>query len=661
MCLDHNVAGVNMTQAKDQEIQDERTAQKQYAKVLRDRANRPSPYQGPRNGLWTGSGIPKRREVFKDELIGRVALVQPDEDVLDGGSDFYIGETYANVNGINVFGWTTPIACTFFGGSDHHPLCDDVAVVRAFRREDGQIVDLIDERLRDDAPAQPFKKRELTIPVPPRRPALPLPTNSASEVSVVPPSFTEEQDRTPPRVTPVPDSATAGAGRELPRLRAEPLLRAQLLAPRTKSLAPVLSTLQPDQYDLVTLPAMDSVIIEGHPGTGKTIVASHRAAYLVNEEIPPENALDGNVLLVGPTTGYSRHVRQVISRLAGGTQRIRVMSLAELADHIIGANRAPHVGSSRTYHDVGWELAKFARSAIAKLRAAKGITPTAEQTYEYLRGSPATLTRDRDWSQYLRQLPPFKEALTLRVHAPLLAFIKWEISKPADLNFVEHIIVDEAQDVTPLEWLLLDEINEADAWTILGDLNQRRSDHTLSSWAPVLDVIAIDPKTPIRTMRRGYRSTKPILEFANKLLPRDQRKFHALQELGPEPLVRKVRPKELGDTTLRQVQRLNASYPAGTIAVISPSLASVTAALRSAGWRVSTGDSQQWEKDGNEVTVALPDTARGLEFDAVVVLEPADFPENFGRKGPLYTALTRANRELCIVHARPLPDELRQR
>ena len=121
---------------------------------------------------------------------------------------------------------------------------------------------------------------------------------------------------------------------------------------------------------------MDSVIIEGGPGTGKTIVASHRAAYLVNEETPAENGLDGDVLVVGPTTGYSRHVRQVIAKLAGDTQRVKVLSLHELADLIIGGRKAPHGGTSRSYHDVDWKLAKFARSAINKLKAAKGQTLT---------------------------------------------------------------------------------------------------------------------------------------------------------------------------------------------------------------------------------------------------------------------------------------------
>lgn len=54
-----------------------------------------------------------------------------------------------------------------------------------------------------------------------------------------------------------------------------------------------------------------------------------------------------------------------------------------------------------------------------------------------------------------------------------------------------------------------------------------------------------------------------------------------------------------------------------------------------------------------------PYDARGLEFDAVVVLEPADFPNNVGRQGVLYTSLTRGNKELVVLHMKPLPNELR--
>lgn len=641
------------------ELADEQTTQKQYRKVLNEEAAKPLVYNGPANGRWTRTGVPARRKVGAGDLLGRIALVRPDQDLLDGGSDFYIGESYANVNGVNVFGWANPIASTFFRGAGEHYLCNDVAVVRALISRAGNVVDFIDETVRRDAPANPFRKRGLNIPAPPTRPKLPtLIQATAPEPVAEPTSATPGPESTEPTPTsPQPVNNTAS----LPPLRAEGLLRQQLAAPRTRSLTPVLSTLQPDQYDLVTRPAMDSIIIEGQPGTGKTIVASHRAAYLVNEETPPENTLDGRVLVVGPTVGYSRHVREVINRLAGPTDRIKVLSLPELINKLIGIKREPRSLQTRTWHDGDWQLVRLARSALARLKAGNGLTPTPEAIYEHLRTQTRSVTTDPEWSRYLQNLPPYKTALLNERHAPLIAFLKWEVLRPNEFSGVEHVIVDEAQDVTPLEWYLLDEINEADTWTILGDLNQRRSDHTLNSWSSVLEVIAIEENTPIRRMERGYRSTKSILEFANRLLPRRHRKLFALQEIGPEPRILKVSAKDLANQTVAEIARLADVHSAGTLAVISLSPRQIIKALRAHGWVNAPFDEPLWQNGSREVRVTTIDEARGLEFDAVVVVEPSDFPLNFGRHGALYTALTRANRELSVVYSRSLPDALRNR
>lgn len=112
---------------------------------------------------------------------------------------------------------------------------------------------------------------------------------------------------------------------------------------------------------------------------------------------------------------------------------------------------------------------------------------------------------------------------------------------------------------------------------------------------------------------------------------------------------------------LRHVTRLLAAYAHGTFAVITADPKAAEATLRQAGWAKSQSDPFTWQHSGREVTVAHPDAARGLEFDGVVLVEPADFPQNLGRQGPLYTALTRPNRELAVVHTKPPPDRLRKR
>ncbi|WP_197497680.1 AAA family ATPase [Mycobacterium sp. 1274756.6] len=634
------------TARKNLELEDERTTQKRYTNALREKSKRSSAYQGPRNSLWTGAGVPTRREVKSGELAGRVALVGPDEWVLEGQSDFYIGEHHAELDGIQVFSWTAPIACTFFRGNDHHKLCDDVAVIRTFVHRNGRLIDLSDEVVRSDAPDRPFAKRGLTIPAPPSMPKppvrdVPKPTPPAADAPA-----DQEHDH---------DHGPSG-------IRAEEALRAQLQAPRTKGLSSVLATLQPDQYDLVTVAARDNMIIEGKPGTGKTIIAAHRAAYLVNDETPAEKKLKGNLLLIGPTPGYSKHVIDVINRLAPGSNQIRVLSLPELWQHILGLDFQPVGDISSTSRDVDWKLVRFLRTAIRRVRTSNGgAALSPEQVYEYMRANSAAIARDPEWSEYLSGLPEYKHALMMRAHSPLLAYIQWEVNPPTDLAGITHIVIDEAQDVTPLGWLLLDEINVADTWTVLGDLNQRRSDHTPTNWPEILDLIAIAEDTPVRQLAIGYRSTRPILEFATRLLPPGERAITAFQQDGPAPTVEKVRPAELGNAIADQVERLLTAYPLGTVAVIGPDTGVARRTLRARGWVGSMHDPSPWERDGREVTVLDPDSARGIEFDAVVVVEPAAFRQNRGHQGPLYTALTRANRELVVVHSRALPEPLRRR
>lgn len=80
--------------------------------------------------------------------------------IIEGNSEFYIGERHcSDLDGVEVFGWAAPVACTFFRGKKHHALCDEVAVVRAFVHRTGEIVNFEDEKVRDDAPAEPFLRR----------------------------------------------------------------------------------------------------------------------------------------------------------------------------------------------------------------------------------------------------------------------------------------------------------------------------------------------------------------------------------------------------------------------------------------------------------------------------------------------------------------------
>lgn len=535
---------------------------------------------------------------------------------------------------------------------NHHEWCHDVAVLRSFLHRAGEIIDFADDVLRADQPSEPFRRRGLTIPA-----------RSATRRLRQRKQAPATTQQTPPAEVRTTDASPTSA------IRAEQLLRSQMAAPRAKSLAPVLSTLQPDQYDLVTSPAAGSILVEGQPGTGKTIIASHRAAWLINQDNAAQgavNTLDGDVLLVGPTDGYVNHVRSVINRLTGNSARVLVRSIPQLAREIAPGIPPNSKGrASSTWRSVDAELGRLILKAIAELQSAHGTSPSAEEAFEYFRSNGnrrAPLTLDSDWIAYLDGIPEFKTALEFRVAEPLISFLTWQIAPPRRLANIHHIIVDEAQDVNPLEWQLLRCINNTGSWTIIGDLNQRRSDHTVTSWDQARELLGVKPGAlEIRRLERGYRSTRPILAFANRLLPETERELLAFQHEGPAPTILRTAEGKLPDIVLSEIRRLRAAYPAGTLAVIGTDLIAVQTRLRRDGWKAANTSSTEWLKDGKTVSLLHHDAARGLEFDAVVVIEPASFPKNFGRRGPLYTALTRPNRELSLVHSQPLPDELKAR
>ena len=108
-------------------------------------------------------------------------------------------------------------------------------------------------------------------------------------------------------------------------------------------------------------------------------------------------------------------------------------------------------------------------------------------------------------------------------------------------------------------------------------------------------------------------------------------------------------------------------HPGGSVAVIAwdqGRVQEVESLFFKDGWRRDSSAEGRVLRRGLgtvRLTVGRPVEVRGLEFDAVVVVEPADFKQSMGRHGELYTSLTRANKELAIVHSKAMPRELKGR
>lgn len=618
--------------------------------------------------------MPPEERARNGEIVGRVALEQP-EAILDGKRDFYIGTEKLSGNGFEVFSWAAPVAATYYRGDrvsrvsrEPHEWCDQVAAVRVFAHAKGELSDFQDEIDVEEDVTALFPPLSVEIP---RAPSRPVVRAAKPATAIGSPEQGPESDEGLPSASPAPTTQRPPAPAVKvpgPALRAPDLLRRQLAAPKSGSMSAVLSTLQTDQYDAIVRDAGESQILQGHPGTGKTVIAAHRAAYLLSPDSPEESRAKGTVLVLGPTVEYVEHIASTLGRLIDDPERCEVKALPVLLDELAGLNESSEPTESIRYTDVDLGLADLIDEAFktAKRNVGEGEQVTAADVYYELVNfliDPPNGVLEKEWAEHLRELPKSYEEIRrqrLRRHRGLLAYIGARTTRRPNPG---HVIVDEAQDITPIEWRALAWLGNRGGWTILGDLNQRRTDHTFSSWDGVTDILAIEDeegRAPVRVLERGYRSTGQIISFANQLLSRGERSLYSLQQDGEVPTVTRITGgQSVIEAGIAAAVALVDRVGQGTVAIISPHKLAVTTALGKQGWQTASRGSAIWTDGSRKLRVLVPERARGLEFDGVVVIEPAEFPENFGRQGVLYTALTRANRYLTVVHRKPLPGGLK--
>ncbi|MFP5320670.1 MAG: HelD family protein [Acidimicrobiia bacterium] len=203
------------------------------------------------------------------------------------------------------------------------------------------------------------------------------------------------------------------------------------------------------------------------------------------------------------------------------------------------------------------------------------------------------------------------------------------------------VLVDEAQDLSPMAWRMVARTCPNQAMTIVGDLAQGTAPWSPSSWDDV--VRWIGPRHPARRheLHVNYRTPTEITAWADPLSAAPGR-ARAVRSTGHEPEAVAVGPDDLGAAAGRQARALVERRPEGTVAV-------VCAASRAAEVRPHLDEG---------IELHAPDTVKGLEFDGVVVVEPAELVGGPAGTAPLYIAMTRATTHLTLVHASPLPAPL---
>lgn len=221
-----------------------------------------------------------------------------------------------------------------------------------------------------------------------------------------------------------------------------------------------------------------------------------------------------------------------------------------------------------------------------------------------------------------------------------------------------HIIVDEAQDLSPLQLRAIARRSLTGSMTIVGDLAQATSAWAHDDWADVVSYLKGEAQENLIELDVGYRVPQQIFEFASRLLPEMAPTVTPPKAIRPGPSDPELCPVSAGELLAQAVDAAQ-SYAAhgNLVGVIVPDglRSDVVAAFTAADTTVTDGRNEI----GTSITVVPASVAKGLEFDSVVVVEPAaiaDESEHGLRL--LYVALTRPTRHLTVVHAAPLPEPL---
>jgi DNA helicase IV len=520
-------------------------------------------------------------------------------------------------------------------------------------------------------------------------------------------------------------------------------LMADLSRARGPAMRDIVATIQREQDEAVRAPAGGITEITGGPGTGKTAVALHRAAYLLYAD---RRRFSGGVLVVGPSPVFMDYISRVLPSLGEDTVELR--SLGDVLDGVTASRLDPPAlaelkGSGRMRRilkaalaldppSVPTELRIVYQGQVLRLDAAtlgeirrevhrQRVTPNRarkEAANALLNGlwraagdpddpssSPrreplvADLADRSEFDSFLDrwwpQLRP-NEVLSWLGDPARLASVAgrglsaqqvqalstswreaaagrdgegtepdWSVADVALLDelrvmagergegrrgrefFYGHLIVDEAQDLSPMQWRMLGRRGQYASWTIVGDPAQ-------SSW-PNRDESEKARESAlgkVKTRRRfqlstNYRNSAEIFELAasvvrDEVAPMELPK--PVRSTGWPPSVRTVGAAELAAACRLAVDELLDAVE-GTVGVI-------TAMHRRdevAGW-LNDQLADGTDPAQMRLRVAGSLEAKGLEYDAVVLVEPSEVvaESSTGRRA-LYVALTRATQRLTVL------------
>jgi hypothetical protein len=508
------------------------------------------------------------------------------------------------------------------------------------------------------------------------------------------------------------------------------LLTAEIERPRTGPMRDIVATIQPEQDELIRRGADTTLCVQGAPGTGKTAVGLHRAAWLLYTY--PRKYAGHGMLVVGPNDSFLRYIAGVLPTLGEASVR------QSTVDEVIGALDAHLHEPGRVTtlkHDARmaavceravWSHLERPDGEVEIAHGGSRFTLPADRVADVVRHARRrshtwdagrnsverafvdALTRQYEtrslravesrWQTELKRQPGFKQALdalwprltakqVLRrlyidadfraavcaglltdeesnllsrqpgplkpsaADAVLLDEVQALLRPLAPTQSFAHIVVDEAQDLSPMQCRAIARRGANGSLTVLGDLAQGTTPWAAADWPTQMEHLG-RPGAEFTELTTGYRVPGVIIDLANRLLPHLGVPVAPAHSMRPDGSVEVITVGDVVAGTADAVEK--ALVADGMIGVIAPDalLDELRAAL----------------PVDERVELVSGSLAKGLEFDHVVVVEPNDFAspttaDPGGRTGlrHLYVALTRAVSGLAIITTQPLPPEMNLR
>lgn len=512
---------------------------------------------------------------------------------------------------------------------------------------------------------------------------------------------------------------------------------------RSGQLGEIVATIQAAQYDVIARDAEQLLVVQGAPGTGKTVVGLHRVSWLLfnrRDRLKPRD-----VLIVGPNQAFIRYISAVlpqlgddaiiqlpvtslgprvtlgrvdppaVRRLKGDRRMLRLLLRALRNRQRISRGTVELTVEGRKVQIEGDMLAARARQLAgyphndARRELRNYVIDEVQRQLNRRTGAFGGLSEpggyevvvqgeaardidryfDRVWPSLTpegfltellstrRQLEGAAAGLLASEEIELLALprdasvttMQWSVDDIPLLDLAdvllngapasyEHIVVDEAQDLSPMQFESIRRRSRTGWMTLLGDLAQATSPWAPASWEEVALHLRRD-RVPSETteLTFGYRLPSEVHQVAMRVVPEIAPRLAVpdpLRSSGHPVEVDAVRPDELGGAVARVVRSFEGQ---GLTAVITAARErdAVVESLERAGidWSV------ELDPEGEPVVVLGPEQAKGLEFDNVVVVEPAQVvAESPQGLRALFVALTRTTDRLALVHAEELPEVL---